>query len=189
MRWTVGILVACLLFAVAWPLSGAVDLVAMKKKEDERRKQIAKSRIAVTDANVNSISAGKKKYGFVQMESDEPLPEEGAVEGEAAAPAVAGGKVDETKQPSYWRDKQAELEERIATLKAEIEAGQSELNKLWSDFYIRNIPAEQQAIREQISNLNAQIEQKKVFVADTESQLEELLERARKAGVPPGWLR
>ncbi len=185
MKWTVGILLACFLFSGAVPLSGEVDLIAMKKKEDERRKQIAKSRIVVNDSNVNSISTGNKKYGFVQMESDEPPPEEG----EAAAPTGTSSKADETKQPSYWKDQQTELEERIARLKGEMEAGQSELNKLWSDFYIRNIPAEQQAIREQISNLTAQIEQKKVFVSEAESQLEDLLERARKAGVPPGWLR
>jgi hypothetical protein len=185
MKWTVAILLVCLLFSGALPLFSGVDLVAMKKKEDERRKKIAKSRIVVTDANVNLISTGNKKYGFVQMESDEPPLEEG----EAAAPAAARSEAQKTKQPGYWKDQQTELEGRISLLKEEIEAGQSQLNKLWSDFYIRNIPAEQQAIREQIANLTAQIEQKKLFLSEAESQLEDFFEKARKAGVPPGWLR
>ena len=65
----------------------------------------------------------------------------------------------------------------------------AELNKLWSDFYIKNIPAEQDAIKVQISQLTNQIEQKKLFLSEAEAQLEELFEKARKAGVPPGWLR
>ena len=63
------------------------------------------------------------------------------------------------------------------------------MNKLWSDFYIKNIPAEQDAIKVQISQLTNQIEQKKLFLSQAETQLEDLHEKARKAGVPPGWLR
>jgi len=33
------------------------------------------------------------------------------------------------------------------------------------------------------------MEQKKLTLQEAEAQLEELLEKARKAGVPPGWLR
>lgn len=161
-----------------------VDLMALKKQEDARRKTIAKSKLAVNDTNVNSVSVGNKKYGFVQMESDEPLPEE------AAAPTPGkDNREDVTKQPDYWKKQQLDLEARIANLKGEIESGQLDLNKLWSDFYIRNIPAEQDAIKVQISQLTNQIEQKRLFVSQAETQLEDLYEKARKAGVPPGWLR
>jgi hypothetical protein len=184
MKWMVGILASCFLFSGALPLFSGVDLMAMKKKEDERRKKIAKAKITITDSNVNSISVGNKKYGFVQIESDEPPPE-----GEVLTPPVAGNQEDETKQPEYWRRQQSQLEERIATLRADIESAQLELNKLWSDFYIKTVASQQQAIREQIAQLTNKIEQKKVFVSETETQLAELLEKARKANVPPGWLR
>ncbi len=185
MKWTVGILVSCFLCSGALPLFSGVDLMAMKKKEDERRKKLAKSKVTVTDSNVNSISVGNKKYGFVQIEFDEPSPG-----GEAVTPPPAtGSQDDQTKQPDYWRRQQSQLEERIAGLNADIESEQLELNKLWSDFYIKNVPAEQQAIREQIAELTNKIEQKKVFVKEAQTQLAELLEKARKAGVPPGWLR
>lgn len=178
-------LLVCFIGAGLAPVFGnGIDLMAMKKQEDERRKNLAKSKLSVNDNNVNSVSVGSKKYGFVQMESDEPLPE-----GTVAAVAGKEGKEDEAKQPDFWKKQQSELEERIAILKEEIESGQLELNKLWSDFYIRNIPAEQDAIRVQISQLTNQIEQKKLFVSQFETQLEELYEKARKAGIPPGWLR
>ena len=186
MKWMVGILAACFLVSGASPLLGnAVDLMAMKKQEDERRKKIAKSKIAVTDTNVNSVTSGDKKYGFVQMESDEPLPE-----GETPpAPGAEKKKEDPTQKPDFWKKQQSELEGRIAKLKAEIESAQSDLNKLWSDFYIKNVAAEQDAIRNQIAQLTNQIEQKRLFLSQSETQLDELLEKARKAGVPPGWLR
>ncbi|MBE0665710.1 MAG: hypothetical protein IH584_07775, partial [Candidatus Aminicenantes bacterium] len=84
---------------------------------------------------------------------------------------------------------QDELQERIAKLKEDIDREQLDLNKLWSDFYIKNIPAEQDAIKVQISQLTNQTEQKKLFLSQAETQLEDLYEKARKAGVPPGWLR
>jgi hypothetical protein len=186
MKLTPLALLVCFLSAGASPLFiRGIDLMAMKKQEDERRKKLAKSKVTVTDTNVNSISVGNKKYGFVQMESDVA-----AKEGEDAAQPGAAKKNDVTQQPDFWKKQQTDLEARIAKLKSEIELGQTDLNKLWSDFYIKqSMAAEQEAIRVQISQLTTQIEQKKLFLDQSQAQLDDLFERARKAGVPPGWLR
>lgn len=186
MKLTPLALLACFLFSGASPLFiRGIDLMAMKKQEDERRKKLGKSKITVTDANVNSISVGNKKYGFVQMESDVSAPGE-----EGPAQPGAAKKNDVTKQPDFWKKQQTDLEERIAKLRADIESGQSDLNKLWTDFYLKqSLAAEQEAIRAQISQLTTQIEQKKLFLEQSQTQLEDLFEKARKAGVPPGWLR
>ncbi len=157
----------------------------MKKQEEERRKKIGKSKQAVNDTNLNTAgSDGKKSYGFVQMESDTPP-------AATADPPVAGGEgeVPENRQADFWKRQKIELETRIAQLKEGIDSEQSELNKLWSDFYIKNIPAEQDAIKVQIAQLTNQIEQKKLFLSESETQLAEFHEKARKAGIPPGWLR
>jgi len=185
MKLTPLVLLVCFLFSAASPLFiRGIDLMALKKQEDERRKKLAKSKITVTDTNVNSISVGNKKYGFVQMEPDVALQE-----GEGPAQPAAAKKNDVTKQPDFWKKQQTDLEERIAKLTAEIESGQTDLNKLWSDFYIKNVASEQEAIRAQIAQLTTQIEQKKLFLDQSQTQLDDLSERARKAGVPPGWLR
>jgi len=169
---------------------GAVDLVALKKKEEERRKKISKSKQVVNDSNVAMIAGSGKSYGFVQLESETPPAEEIVAE-TAGAPTTtaATAEISETKQPDFWKKQQTELQERIAQLKESIGSQQSELNKLWADFYIKNIPAEQDAIKVQISNLTNQLEQKKLFLSEAETLLEALYEKARKAGVPPGWLR
>lgn len=186
MKPTALFLTACLLFSGAAPLlcGEAVDLVALKKQEEERRKKLAKSKLTVNDNNVNSVAVGGSRYGYVQME-----PEEAAAAEEGAPGAAGAKKSDVTKQPDFWKKQQADLEQRIATLKADIETAQSDLNRLWSDFYIKTIAAEQEAIRAQIAQLTNQVEQKKLFLSQSETQLEELFEKARKAGVPPGWLR
>jgi len=179
------VLVCFLCTGLAPVFSKGVDLIAMKKQEDARRKNLAKSKLAVNDNNVNSVAVGNKKYGFVQMESSEPLPE-----GEAdLIPGKEGRAEDAKQQPDFWKKQQSELQDRIDKLKADMEGEQTELNKLWSDFYIKNIAAEQDAIRVQISQLTNQIEQQKLFLSQSETQLEDLYEKARKAGVPPGWLR
>lgn len=185
-RIAVLLLLACFAGAVAAPLCGGIDLVALKKREEERRKKLGKSKAKVTDGNVASISVDGKPYGFVQMESDEP-----GEEGEASAPPPGAddAKTPLERQPDYWKKQQDDLTQRIATLRGEIERGQLDLNRLWSDFYIKNVAAEQEAIRVQIAQLTNQIEQKKLFLTQAEAQLEDLYEKARKAGVPPGWLR
>lgn len=186
MRIAALFLVLCFLFSGAAPrlLGNAVDLMALKKQEDERRKKAGKSKAKVNDNNVGSVAAGGGKYGYVQMEPEEAAAEEG--EGQKPPTAAKG---DVTKQPDYWKKQQTDLEQRVATLKADIEGAQLQLNQLWSDFYVKTVAAEQEAIRAQIAQLTNQIEQKKLFLSQSETQLEELFEKARKAGVPPGWLR
>jgi hypothetical protein len=186
MKFSVWLLLACFLLSGFSPIfgKGAINLVALKKQEEERRKKISKSKQAINDTNVNAITSGGKSYGFVQMESEEPPAEENV----SAVPSGAD-QTNEKKQPDFWKKQQIELETRIAELQEGIKGGENELNKLWSDFYLKNIPAEQDAIKMQISQLTNQIEQKKLFLSESEAQLEAFYEKARKAGVPPGWLR
>jgi hypothetical protein len=186
MKFSVWLLLACFSLAGVSPIlaKGAIDLVALKKQEEERRKKISKSKQAITDTNVNKIVSNGKSYGFVQMESAGPPAE---ANGSAVSNSV--GQTDEAKQPEFWKKQQVELETQIAQLKEGIKSEQEELNKLWSDFYIKNIPAEQAAIKIEISQLTNQIEQKKLFLSQSEAQLVEFYEKARKAGIPPGWLR
>ena len=186
MKFSVWVLLACFFLSGISPVfgKGAIDLVALKKQEEERRKKISKSKQAITDSNINTITSGGKSYGFVQMESDSP-----PAEGNIPAAAAGENQTAENKQPDFWKKQKIELETRIAELKEGIQAEQLELSKLWSDFYIKNIPAEQDAIKVQITQLTNQMEQKKLFLSQSETQLEGFFEKARKAGVPPGWLR
>jgi hypothetical protein len=185
MKLSALVLLVCFSFSGFSPLfTKGIDLVALKKQEEERRKKISKSKQVVTDANLNKVSGGGKSYGFVQMEPEEPAAEENV-----SGAAKNENQNDEKKQSDFWKKQQIDLETKIAELKEGIAGGQNELNKLWSDFYIKNIPAEQDAIKVQISQLTNQIEQKKLFLSQAESELEDLFEKARKAGVPPGWLR
>jgi hypothetical protein len=186
MKFSVWVLLACFSLSGFVPIfgKGAIDLVALKKQEEERRKKIGKSKQAITDSNVNMISSGGKSYGFVQMESEEPPAEK------SISPVSNSEKqTDEKKQPDFWKKQQIDLETRITQLKEAITRKQGELNKLWSDFYIKNIAAEQNAITVQINQLTNQIEQDKLSLGQAETQLEEFYEKARKAGIPPGWLR
>jgi hypothetical protein len=188
MKLPAWVLLACFLLTGLSPVfgKGAIDLVALKKQEEERRKKISKSKQSITDTNINKFSSGSKSYGFVQMESDTPMP---ATEEAVPAALGSGASTDEKKQPDYWKRQQTQLEARIAELKESIQGEQLELNKLWSDFYIKNVPAEQNAIKLQIAQVTNQLEQKKLFLSQAETQLEDFFENARKAGVPPGWLR
>jgi hypothetical protein len=186
MKLPVWLLLACFSLSGVLPIfsKGAIDLVALKKQEEARRKKISKSRQAVNDTNVNSITIVGKSYGFVQMESTAPPAAENV-----SPVSVNENKTDEQKQPEYWKNQQLDLETQIAQLKENIASDQLQLNKLWSDFYIKNIPADQMAIKAQISQITNQIEQNKLSLSQSDGQLADLYEKARKAGIPPGWMR
>jgi hypothetical protein len=184
MKIVFAFLLACFVGTAAMPASGKVDLMALKKQEEERRKKLGKAKIKITNDNVNSISGGGKPYGFVQVEGGGSSPA-----GEETAPQAAEEEGNEEKRPDYWQKQKSELEEKISGLKAEIDGAQLELNKLWSDFYLKSVAAEQQVVRDRIAQKTGEIEQKKLQLKESGEQLEGLYERARKAGVPPGWLR
>ena len=169
-----------------------INLVELKKKEEERRKKTEKTRVSITDDNINSIVVPNRSYSFLKVES-ESAPQETAAGGEAEASAVEpGGEAaitDETKTPEYWKTQKKATEDRIKELRDGIARDELVLNKLWTDFYVQGKADQQLQLRVQISQLSSQIENNKDFLRRAESDLNNLFERARKGGIPPGWMR
>jgi hypothetical protein len=169
-----------------------VNVVEMKKKEEERRKKTQKTKVSITDDNINSIAVPNRSYSFLKVESESAL-QGTAAGGEAEASTVEPGgeaaSADETKTPEYWKTQKKATEDRIRELRDGIARDELALNKLWTDFYVQGKADQQLQLRVQISQLSSQIENNKDFLKRAESDLNTLFERARKGGIPPGWMR
>lgn len=168
----------------------SVNLVEMKKKEEERRKKTEKPRVSITDDNIGRIVVTNKSYSFMKMEPETVAQTTavGDTEGAAAGtgePATA----DETKNPEYWKTQKKAIEDRIKELRDGIARDELTLNKLWTDFYVQGKADQQLQLKVQISQLSSQIENNKDFLRRAEIDLNNLFERARKGGIPPGWMR
>ena len=79
--------------------------------------------------------------------------------------------------------------ERLERSKLFLEALQSRVNALTNDFYARDDPAQRAVIATNRNRALAEMERVKQDIVDATKSIADIEEEARKAGVPPGWLR
>jgi hypothetical protein len=180
-----------LLGVLAPMLASAQGLAAVAKKEEERRKT-AKS---------------GKVYGNGDLKTDitsvPPQPANTSPSAPAAAPVpgsqvpsvnLPGGKVDPdpdapVKDEAYWRKRITEARSALERSRIFADALQSRLNALATDFVNRDDPAQRSQIELERRRALAELERVKKEMADQTKAIADIEEEARKAGVPPGWLR
>lgn len=178
----VHLLVVVLLAAWASPAAGQ-SLAAVARKEEARRKQIKQSSRVITNKDLRQVTAAPP--AVATPPSAAPVAPEAAVP--ADKPADEG--VEAEKDEQAWRQKMNDARLALERSQMYADALQSKINALWTDFTARDDPAQRaqieierkRAIAEQ-ARVKGEIETQKKAIADLE-------EEARKAGVPPGWIR
>lgn len=170
---------------VPYGFADDVDLVKLKKEEETRRKKLQKSKYKLSNYNLHRIKVPKKKYGFVQLageaellDSEKKQPDNSTVQ-----------KKDPQKEMKYWRDLKNKLEEQIAELSKKVDEDQLHLNQLITNYISMNLPLRKIDLKNQIDKFTADHNKNKLKLESLQNQLNGLPERARKAGVPPGWVR
>lgn len=162
-------------------LAQSPSLVDLAKKEQERRKTL--------------------KGSSAKVYSDKDLPKGAApavastVPSTAAPTAIAPeqkpaeAKPDDQKDEAWWRARIAQAREAQRRAEAFAEALQSRINALSTDVVNRDDPYQRAKIADdrlkalaELQRVTGEIEQSKKEIADIE-------EEARRANVPPGWLR
>jgi hypothetical protein len=115
-----------------------------------------------------------------------------------AAPAPAATKIDETKPPepkadekdeTWWKNRINQVREELRRNEVFAEALQTRINSLSTDFVNRDDPFQRAKIGEDRDKSLAELSRVKAEIVNAKKQIEDIEEEARKAGVPPGWLR
>jgi hypothetical protein len=164
--------------------AGAQSLAAVARKEEARRKEIKKPARVITNKD---------------LKPSEILPP-AAPDGALPADQVAAAKAREAKQADAaedpqakdeqaWRDKMAAARDGLEHSEMYLDALQSKINALWADFTARDDPAQRAQIEAERKKALAEFDRVKAEVQDRKKAIADLEEEARKAGVPPGWLR
>jgi len=182
----VHLFIIVLLAAWVTPAAGQ-SLAAVARKEEARRKQIKQSSRVITNKDLRQVDPGS---------APTPAP---AVPAPAATPAptdaaVAGDKpVDEEAQREQdeqaWRKKMADARLALERSQMYAEALQSKINALWADFTARDDPAQRAQLELERKRALAEQERVKGEIETQKKAIADLEEEARKAGVPPGWIR
>jgi hypothetical protein len=169
----------CLRTGVA--LAQQPSLVDLAQKEQERRK---------------ALKAGQSR---VYSDKDLPKPATPSPVASTAPPVApvalpaeqkpAEAKPDDQKDEAWWHTRMTQAREALRRAQAFADALQSQVNAMATDLVNRDDPYQRAKIADdrqkalaELQRVQSEIEQSKKEIADIEDE-------ARKAGVPPGWIR
>ncbi len=176
--------------AIAWPVflsaQQSPPLAEVARKEAERRKGIKQTGKVITTKDLpesarKPAAAGGGGTATVSTTSDAAP----AADQKPAASDTQGDQKDE----KYWRGRLTTAQEGLRRSQAFADALQSRINALATDFVNRDDPIQKAKIGQDRQAALAELDRVKGEVESFKKQLVDIEEEARKAGVPPGWLR
>jgi hypothetical protein len=184
-------LIAAALLALAVPVS-AQSLGEIAKREAERRKTLPTAVKTYTNEDL-------KKLPPMAGDTSRPA-EQPAKAGDPAKPADAAVKPTEVKPDAalppeaakdekYWRGRLTAVKEDIRRNETFRDALQVQINALAADFSSRDDPAARAKIADDRQKKLTELTRVTADIEKATKLITEIEDEARKAGVPPGWLR
>lgn len=181
------------LLLVAVPLAEGQSLAEIAAKEQARREKIQKPSPVYTNKDLEPSSrpappppAADAGTPTAPEADEEAVTEEGAPPAEGEAPEE---EEDLAKQEEMWRSRITEARAALERSQMFAEALQSRINALWADFTARDDPAQRAVIEAERRKAIAQLDRVKAEIVAQTKAIADIEEEARRAGVPPGWLR
>jgi hypothetical protein len=181
---------AALLIIAAVPVF-AQSLADLAKKEEERRKKIQEPAKVYTNKDLMPAPASSTPPAAPAADGAAPAPTPAPAPGAPGdAPKDAPEKDKEpAKGQAYWAARMKGLRDDVARNETYAEALQTRLNALQTDFVNRDDPAQRAVIEQNRQKAAAELDRLKKSIIDGKKKIADLEEEARRAGVPPGWLR
>jgi len=192
------------LIAAAWLLLiagsitplGAQSLADVAKKEEDRRKKIAEPAKVYTNKDLrpapppaNQTKGDDKAAADKSKGAADQTADKGADKSDAANDAAAKPAAEPAKDKAYWMDRLKQLQQQLSRDESFALALQSRINGLTTDFVNRDDPAQKSAIERDRQKAIAELDRLKQAIPADKKAIDDFLEEARHAGVPPGWLR
>jgi len=176
----------------------AQSLADVARKEEERRKATPEAAKVYTNKDLNAApapstpAAGTKdtkdtKDAKDAKDAKDPKDTKDAKDPKAANDA--NGKEPVAKDKAYWSGRLKKLQDQVEQNQTLVEAMQTRINALSTDFVNRDDPAQRSVIERDRQKALSELTRLKQAVVDGKKAIADLEEEARRAGVPPGWLR
>ncbi|MGH9329918.1 MAG: hypothetical protein ACRD09_05700, partial [Vicinamibacterales bacterium] len=106
-----------------------------------------------------------------------------------AQPQTPAEPKSDVQDEKHWRGRMAAARAELQREELFLEALQSRVNALTTDFVNRDDPAQRAAIAANRQKALDEMETVRKGIERAKKQIADIDEEARKAGVPPGWLR
>jgi len=161
----------------------AQSLGDVAKQEEERRKDVKPSEKVYTNKDLSA----PRSFG---ESSDGSKPSAEQPQTPAAEKGKDAAKDDSApKDQKYWSTRKKELDAKLERDRVLADAMQSRINALTADFSARSDPAQRAVIEGDRKRALSELEALKKGIKDDQKAIADFEEEARKASVPPGWLR
>jgi hypothetical protein len=186
MKLSKTMIVAALLFAVP---ASAQSLGELAKREQARKKATPVAKKTYTNDDLKQLPAPSGTPAKPAEEAGKPADAKTGDAKPAPEKVDATKPAEPAKDEAYWRGRITAAREDVRRNEAFKEALQSRINGLTADFTARDDPYQRAKIADdrqkalaELARVSEDIEKSKKLIGDIE-------EEARRAGVPPGWLR
>jgi chromosome segregation ATPase len=174
-------LLGALLFveSAAAQSASAPSLAEIARKEAERRAKIKSSAKTYTNEDLRKGPPLTTGIPASKPPTSEPA---GATQKQPAPP-------DPAKEEKHWRDRITAARATLERNQVFLDALQSRINALTADFTARDDPAQRALIGIERQRALVEMDRVKAEIQQITQQIADIEEEARRAGVPPGWLR
>jgi hypothetical protein len=173
--------------------AGAQSLAEVAKKEEARRQGIKTPSKVLTNDDLKRYASGTQPA---------PAPPQGTAPG-AGAPAAGqdaakqagtppsppGAEQEPVKDEAWWRNRINEARATLERDKVLVDSLQNRANALVNDFVARDDPYQREMLAQERRRTLGELQRFKNEIVATTQLIADIQEEARRAGVPPGWLR
>jgi len=165
----------------------AQSLADVAKKEEERRKSVPPPAKVYTNKDLSAVPESANPAPI-------PAPSSGAPAAAQTEPAPEVAKAKDAtsgqaKDQAYWAGRHKALQEKVDRDQTYMEAIQTRVNSLSADFVNRHDPAQRSVIERERQKATAELARLAEEIVKGKKAITEFEEEARRAAVPPGWLR
>jgi len=185
-------LLAGLMVALAVPVC-AQSLAELAKKEQDRRKAAPPATKVYTDDDLKKITVpGGAPPAPAQDPGAKPADasgKTGAADGKGGDAAKDADKDKAAPTEAEWRAKMSTAREELRRNEMFADALQSRINGLTADFTARDDPYQRAQIADDRQKALAELDSVKRQIENGKKKITDIEEEARRANVPPGWIR
>ena len=159
-------------------------LADVAKKEEERRKTVKGSGKTYTNKDLGALPPGTPPPPAAK-----PAASTDAAAKETEKPAEPEKDKEPVKDQAYWAGRMKELQTQLQRDQTYVDALQTRVNSLATDLVNRDDPAQRGMLAGERQKALGELERLKKQIEATKKAIADLEEEARRANVPPGWLR
>jgi len=189
----ISVYMAATMIVACAAVSSAQGLAEVARAEEARRKSVRAPSKTYTNDDLKGDNNGSTvaSPSASSAAPASPAPGATAAKPDPAKDAAkdAAKEQEPKKDEKYWRDRITGAQQAMARNKVLVDALQSRVNALNTDFVNTDDPAQRAIVEQNRKTALAEMDRVKKDIDTRGKEITAIQEEARKANVPAGWLR